>query len=64
MAKMNKILKKIMDISYPFCRHGSTDKELIDFFRKINNAAHEAQLIVRRKNINDHKSNNLKDSGN
>ena len=63
MAKMSKILKKIMDISYPFCRHRSTDEELVDFFRKINNAAYEAQLIVRRKNINDHKSNNPKDLG-
>jgi hypothetical protein len=61
MAKLNKILKRVMSLTYPFCRHGSEDAEIVEIFRKINNLAHEAEIVLKRKSVNDHKLNNPKD---
>ncbi len=61
---MKKILKNIMSLSYPFCKHGSANEEIVDVFRKINNLAHEAEILIDRKKSNDYISNGSKERDN
>ena len=61
---MKKTLKEIMSLSFPFCRHGSSSEEIVNLFRKINNSAHEAELLINGKEANDHKLNNPKGQDN
>lgn len=64
MTEIDKILKKIMHLSYPLCRHGSTDENLVELFREINGLAHEAEVLMSKEKFNDHISNNPKDLDN
>jgi len=48
---MKKDLKKIMDLSFPFCK--SNNEQLALYFQKINHFAHEAEVYLKKNGLNE-----------
>ncbi len=46
---MKEELKKIMDLSFPFCKN--SDDNLAQYFQKINNLAHDAEVYIRNNGL-------------
>ena len=48
---MKKELKKIMDLSFPFCKNENENVAL--YFQKINNLAHDAEVYLRNHGVDE-----------
>ena len=46
---MKKDLKKIMDLSFPFCK--SNNDQLAMYFQKINSLAHDAEIYIEQNGL-------------